>query len=418
MSPRKSYPSIKPLGAKQAARMVVRRLVEAGHEALLAGGCVRDMLRGKRPKDDDIATSARPEQVTALFRRTQTVGAQFGVVVVLLGRRQVEVATFRSEADYVDGRRPDHVVFTDARADAMRRDFTINGMFYDLPAEKVLDYVGGKKDLETGVIRAIGDPNERFGEDRLRMLRAVRFAARLNFSIEPATWKALCRQHRYIRQVSAERVMMELEHILTDPHRQRGGALARECGLLSGILGSVAAASLNVGIGVLGELPQRCSLALALAGLLSSCEVTQVKEICRDFKTSNELRKQTAWLVEGLHKLPAALPLSTGRLKQWLAQPLFGPLLTLWAATCRAAGEETTSIARLKRQIRELGAEPIAPPRLLDGHDLIELGTPAGPLVGRLVEELYLAQLENQVTSRAQARRWVADWLNKMGPAG
>ncbi|MCX5675205.1 MAG: hypothetical protein NTX87_09360, partial [Planctomycetota bacterium] len=206
---------------KQLAEAVIVRLREAGHEALLAGGCVRDLLLGRPAKDYDVATSARPEEVLRLFPKALTVGVSFGVVVVADGPLQVEVATFRSDLGYTDGRRPDQVAFTDARHDAARRDFTINGMFLDPAGGEVVDYVGGRKDLEARIIRAVGDPRARFAEDHLRMLRAVRFAAELGFAIDGGTAAAIQELAPKAARVSGERVAMELERLLTAPPEGR-----------------------------------------------------------------------------------------------------------------------------------------------------------------------------------------------------
>src|SRR4051812_25662794 len=207
---------------EQTAREIVRKLRAAGHVAYYAGGCVRDLLRGEVPKDVDVATDARPEKVQKIFPRTYAVGAHFGVIVVLEKEHQFEVATFRSDGAYVDGRRPTEVHFATAEEDAARRDFTINGMFFDPVAIHVIDFVGGRADLEQRVIRAIGDASQRFAEDRLRMLRAVRFATVLDFEIEEKTWEALVRAAPSIQEISAERIREELVRIFLSPQRARG----------------------------------------------------------------------------------------------------------------------------------------------------------------------------------------------------
>jgi len=404
----------KRIGAKRAVLHVLRRLHGAGHQALLAGGCVRDMLLGKVPDDYDVATSARPDDVVALFSRTITVGAQFGVVVVLVGGRQVEVATFRSEDCYSNGRRPNNVVFTDARRDAERRDFTINGMFFDPLKNEVIDYVGGRKDLAQGVIRAIGKPEERFQEDHLRMLRAIRFACRFDFPIARGTWQAIRKQAGRITRISAERIAAELERILVDPHRPRGMKLALQSGLLGPIFPSLEFDQLRFGISVLEELPKRTSFALALAAFLAAGNKENAAEACRRLKTSTELRRQVTWLVTQRPELLQQIPLSRGRLKKWLAEPLFGPLLELLACYVKATGVGRGELRTLRRQIKELGDEPIAPPRFLDGHDLIRLGVKPGPRLGQLLEEVCLAQLENEVATRSQACTWVQQRLNHL----
>jgi len=374
---------------------------------------VRDMLLGKIPNDYDIATNATPDTITNLFRRTLSVGARFGVVVVLLGGRQIEVATFRSEDSYTDGRRPGKVVFTDARHDALRRDFTINGMFLDPLTDEVIDYVNGREDLKKGIIRAIGCADERFAEDHLRMLRAIRFACRFDFRIARATEKAIGKHAASLARISAERITGEIERILVDPFRARGMELARKTGLLKVICKSIPSGQLDFGIKVLAQLPARSSFALALAGLLVELDEKSANRFCRQMKISNELRKQTVWLITRRALLLEAIPLSRGRLKQWLARPLFEPLTLLIRCYLKATGQSEAPLRRLRRQIKELGAEPIAPERLLNGHDLLKLGVAAGPMLGQLMEELYLGQLENQVKNKTQARAWVRRWLGQ-----
>jgi len=413
MPDRRAVAGRQPLSARRAVLRVVRRLCQAGFQALLAGGCVRDMLLARTPKDYDVATDAAPPAVQALFPRTLAVGARFGVVMVLLGGRRIEVATFRSDQAYADGRRPQRVVFTDARHDALRRDFTINGMFYDPLARHVIDYVGGRRDLHARVVRAIGNPDDRFAEDHLRLVRAVRFAARLDFTLAPDTWRALQRHAALIRRVSPERVAAELEAILTDPRRRRGLELARDAGLLAQIFPTLGPADLNLGIETVARLPRRCSFPLALAALLVACDARHAGRLCRALRTSNDLRQQVQWLLESRPRLLAAAPLSKGRLKKWLAEPLFEPLVRLYRCWCRAAGQGEAPLRVLRRQIRQLGDEPVSPPRLLDGHDLLRLGAIPGPMVGQLAEDLYLAQLENQVQTRDQALAWVRAWLDR-----
>ena len=392
-------------------RRVIRRLHKAGFEALLAGGCVRDILLGKTPHDYDVATSAQPDAVAELFPRTLMVGAQFGVVVVLSGGQQIEVATFRHDAVYADGRHPTKVVFSNARQDAERRDFTINGMFLDLSTDEIVDYVHGQEDLARHVVRAIGNANTRFAEDHLRMLRAIRFACQLEFDIAPDTWAAIRRHAAKISRVSRERITGELERILVNPERLRGVKLLRDSRLLKAIFPLVDSDKLNSGIKVLGYLPKCCSFSLAVAALFSSFNGSEVNGLCRDLKTSNHARKHAQWLVENHAMLLAAIPMSRGQLKKWLAEPLFEPAIQLGRASLRAAGKSETPLRRLRQQVKELGDESISPPRLLDGHELIALGAKPGPTVGQLAEELYLAQLENHITTKAQAWEWVTKWL-------
>ncbi|MFA5785115.1 MAG: CCA tRNA nucleotidyltransferase, partial [Phycisphaerae bacterium] len=215
---------------KRAAEKIVRQLRQLGYEALLAGGCVRDMLLGRRANDYDVATSAKPENVMKIFCRTVKVGAKFGVVIVLLDDEQVEVATFRTEGGYTDGRHPGHVKFSTAKKDAKRRDFTINGMFYDPIERRVIDYVDGRADLKKNLIRTIGKATERFGEDYLRMLRAVRFSTKLGFEIESETYKSIRRTAEKINLISGERIAMELEGIVTNAGRAAGIEMLIDCG--------------------------------------------------------------------------------------------------------------------------------------------------------------------------------------------
>ncbi len=408
----KSPGPFKGITARQASIQVVHRLRQAGHEALFAGGCVRDMLLKHRPSDFDVATSARPGQIDQLFKRTLMVGAQFGVVVVLLENQQVEVATFRSDADYRDGRRPDHVVFTDARHDALRRDFTINGMFYDPVEGEVIDYVGGQDDLKAGIIRAIGRPLERFQEDHLRIMRAVRFSARLQFAIEPATWRAICDCAGELERISSERIMDELGKIVLHPSRDQGLWMARQSGILPVIFPELNSERLDGSLALIRQLPRRSDFSLVLAGLMVGHPGVRVDKVCRRLKLSNDIRKKTSWLCDSVRLLLDSLPLSKGRLKQWLAQADFPDLLSLCRAYLGQKQESCVPIKRLKDQIRQLGDEPINPPRFLDGNDLQALGCPPGPLVGELDSALYLAQLENEVIDREQAVAWVRDWLS------
>ena len=226
---------------RDEASEVVRRLQDAGFAAFWVGGCVRDFLLGREPGDYDIATDARPEQLEKLFRRTVAVGRKFGVIVVVQGEHQFQVATFRAEAEYQDGRHPGRVSFGDAKADAIRRDFTINGLFYDPVQKQLQDWVGGEADLRARIVRTIGNPAERFAEDHLRLLRAVRFAAQLDFRIDPGTFEAVKAAAAKIRGISAERIREELVKLFSPPHAARGLVLLQDSGLLEQVLPEIAA---------------------------------------------------------------------------------------------------------------------------------------------------------------------------------
>jgi len=249
---------------------IIRKLKANGFEALLAGGCVRDMILNRTAKDYDVATGARPKEVVKLFARTRKIGAKFGVVMVLDHNQQVEVATFRTESGYADGRHPDKVEFATAKADAARRDFTINGMFYDPIEKKVLDFVGGQADLARGVIRTIGKPHERFGEDYLRMLRAVRFSTQLNFTIENKTLAAITALAKKITNISGERIAMEIEKILTNPQREKGLKMLWDSGLAAAVFKGINRDMVRFGTSVLKRLPEKIDFPISLAALFAA----------------------------------------------------------------------------------------------------------------------------------------------------
>lgn len=396
------------------AKQVVKRLRSAGYEALWAGGCVRDMLLKTQPKDYDVATSARPTAVKKLFRRTLMVGAKFGVVVVLGPRTQVEVATFRRDVGYQDGRRPGRIVYSDAEQDALRRDFTINGMFYDPLEDKVIDYVGGKSDLKRKVVRAIGQPRSRFAEDHLRMLRAVRFACTLGFALEDKTAKAIRSQAKKIERISAERIAEELLGILKSSGRAKGITLAGELGLLKVILPEVDYVTAAKRLKLLGGTGGLAGLACLLydPDRNSSPEQSGVKAkaVCRRLKLSNQLVRQTGWLVETAkslvteHAKVSDIPLA--RLKKLLASGNFDELLLLY----RTVASERTH-RQLRGRARRIDPKKISPKPLITGQDLLDMGVKSGPQLGRCLAAVYEAQLNELVKTKAQARKFVRDWL-------
>ena len=416
--PQKPYtlPTMVHQNQRNFARLVVRRLRDAGHQALWAGGCVRDMLRKVRPKDYDVATSAHPQDVKKLFHRTLMVGAKFGVVVVLGPRTQVEVATFRCDVGYKDGRRPQRVVYSDARQDALRRDFTVNGMFYDPIEDKVTDYVGGKKDLQRKVIRAIGRPCLRFAEDHLRMLRAVRFACTLGFTIETSTANAIRSQAPSIQRISAERIAEELLAILRSPSRAEGIALAGELGLLKVILPEIDYAE---SVQRLRKLGRANSLA-ALACLLYDPQQTdqpsraskRARAICRRLKFSNQLLRQTDWLLATATYLlvegAAKRDISLAQLKKMMASGNFDELLLL----CKVVAPQR-AYRQLRRRSLQIDPKKIRPKPLITGQDLLDMGVRPGPQLGRCLEAAYEAQLDELVKTRAQARKFAQDWLER-----
>ncbi|MBW8041859.1 MAG: CCA tRNA nucleotidyltransferase [Planctomycetes bacterium] len=400
---------------KQTAIKVIKRLSRNGFQALLAGGCVRDMLLRRPASDYDVATNAQPDDVIKLFRRTLKVGAKFGVVIILLEDKQVEVATFRTEAGYADGRHPSVVKFTGAAEDAGRRDFTINGMFYDPVKEKVIDYVDGRADLKKGLIRTIGKAKERFNEDYLRMLRAVRFSTQLGFAIEPTTWSAICSNAKKITKISGERIAIELEAILVNPNRSVGASMLTKSGLAKAIFPGFAKKYSEFAANVLDQLRKKVDFALALASLFAGCPTEFACQRCQILKLSRSRNKHIKFLLTNRGKLLDD-QMALSRLKMVLAGPYFQDLYELQRAIQKArpdGAEGITALTRLRKKIRDLGDVELRPKPLLNGHDLIRLGAAPGPGLGQLAQEMYIAQLEGKLQTPAQARQWAQTWLQK-----
>ena len=407
------YPD-KTMTNKQAAINVIKRLQRSGFEALLAGGCVRDMLLRRRAKDHDVATNAQPMDVIRLFKRTLKVGAKFGVVIVLIEKQQVEVATFRTESGYADGRHPGSVRFSGAAEDAGRRDFTINGMFYDPLGKRVIDYVNGQADLKNRVIRTIGAPTERFGEDYLRMLRAVRFSAQLGFAIDPATWSAIRDNAKKIAKISGERIAIELEGILACPNRAEGSSMLFESGLVDAIFPGLTAEHAKSAVEVLRQLRKKVDFALALACLFAGCRTEFALQSCEALKLSRNQTKHIRFLLDNGGKLLDE-QMSLAGLKKILAEPYFGDLYEFQRAIQKAKRDRKglATLIALRKRIKALGDVELKPKPLLDGHDLMRLGAVPGPTVGQLAEEMYIAQLEGTLQTPAQAEHWARRWLQK-----
>ncbi len=406
-----------PTPQREFATQVVQQLRDAGHQALWAGGCVRDELLGRAPNDFDVATSARPEQVRELFghKRTLAIGAAFGVISILggKGREPIEVATFRSDGAYIDGRHPTEVTFTTAEEDAERRDFTINGLFYDPLDKKLIDYVGGEQDLRAGILRAIGDPAARFAEDKLRMLRAVRFATTFGLVIDEATLAAIRAMAAEVEVVSAERIGSELRKMLQHPNRSRGVLLLHETGLMRPLLPALA------------ELPKQeeptwlalldClqaiesdSLPVAFAALLSSMgDLQAVRDQGRRFRFTNKEIERTGWLVEKLAIIADAVSLPWPQLQRLLVHEGAGELLTLATTTW---GADHAGV-QLSRERLGWPAEKLNPEPLLTGDDLVAHGLRPGKYFGDLLESVRDAQLEEKIGDRQQAFEWVDQWL-------
>jgi len=421
---------------REAAVTLVRQLQAAGHVAYFAGGCVRDMIRGVLPHDYDIATSATPDEVQRLFPQTVPVGAQFGVVLVRADGHQFEVATFRSDEAYVDGRRPTGVRYGSPAEDAQRRDFTINGMFYDPVADRVLDFVGGRADLARRVVRTIGDPRQRFAEDKLRLLRAVRFAANLDFEIEPVTWAAVQAMAEEIRVVSAERIRDELIKIFTRPHAGRGLELLDATGLLAVILPEVAAMKgveqppefhpegdvfTHVKL-MLDQMPLGDPI-LAFAVLLhdvgkpvtmtrtdrirfnehDKVGATMAETILRRLRFSNEQIAQIALCVAEHMRFQHVREMRPAKRKRLLARPTFPVELELHRLDCAASHGKFDNYEFLKTQAASLPPEVVKPQPLVTGDDLLALGLKPGPLVGQILQEIREQQLDDRLHSRAAA---------------
>ena len=392
------------LSPRDAAMRIVRRLRDHGYQALWAGGCVRDMLLGRPPQDYDVATNALPDRVVELFRVTRKVGAQFGVVLARQGRIWTEVATFRSDLGYEDGRRPTGVVFGSPQEDAERRDFTVNGMFYDPLSEQVVDFVAGQADLQAGVIRAIGAPKARFAEDHLRVLRAVRFAARLGFDIEPVTHAALREYAPAVAGVSPERVREELAMVLTDPGRARAFALMETLGLLPHLWPDAAwSAEQAAACGTMLErLNEPVSFELALAVLLHDRSVSHCRQVCRRLACSNATRRRLCRLVENCAALVSDPRPGLGKLKLLMADEAFDQLMEFYRVTLLARRRELASHAELLQRAAAIAPEAVQPDPLVTGEDLLRLGLQPGPIYKEILHQLYTAQLNEEISTRAE----------------
>jgi len=432
------------------ATRIVERLRQAGHEAFFAGGCVRDMLLGKPAHDIDVATSARPEEVQRLFPRTVAVGAQFGVIVVLEGGAEFQVATFRSDGAYVDGRHPTSVAFTTAEGDARRRDFTINGLFYDPVEKRILDFVGGEADLKAGVIRCIGNPAERFQEDKLRLMRGVRFAASLGFEIDPETWKALDAGADAILAVSAERIREELVKIFLHPSRVRGFDLLDRSRLLASVLPEVTAMKgceqppefhpegdvfVHTRL-MLSLLPSRVSVPLVFSTLLhdigkpptsrrdptgrirfnghESVSAAMTGAIFSRLRFSNAETEATVTAVKNHMAFKDVRNMRVATLKQFLARPTMDDELELHRVDCLGSHGLLDNYDFLLAKREEFSHEPLIPPPLISGNDLIAMGRTPGPAFKRILDAVQVRQLEGTLRSREEAVTWVASHGNFM----
>ena len=428
---------------RETATEIVRRLQAAGFAAFWVGGCVRDVLLGRQPEDYDVVTAALPDRVEKLFARTIAVGKKFGVMVVVEGQHQFQVATFRAEADYQDGRRPNQVTFGDARADALRRDFTVNGLFYDPVQKQLHDWVGGEADLRAKLIRTIGSPAERFAEDHLRMLRAVRLAAQLGFEIEAATFAALQANAPKIRGISAERIRDELCKLFRAPHAARGLDLLRHSGLLEHVLPEIAAtinceqspdfhpegSVFNHLLLMLAQLPTDADPSLPWALLLH--DVAKPVTASKDPDTGSihfyghekigaEMaqnilerlrfpRKQIDEVVEAVRchmQFKDALQMRKATLRRLLLRPTFPLELELHRLDCLGSHRRLDVYEFLVEQSRQLEQQPQIRPPLLKGSDLLALGMKPGPEMGALLAEIREKQLADELSTPDAARDW------------
>jgi poly(A) polymerase len=443
---------------KDFSTSIVKTLRQHGFEAYLVGGCVRDLLLGREPKDYDVATNATPQQVMTIFPQTYAVGAQFGVVLVpapdisgaseceLEGMSKsgcVEVATFRSDIGYSDGRHPDEVRFSsDPREDVARRDFTINGMLLDPVSGEVLDYVGGRKDLEGGIIRTIGEPQHRFAEDKLRMLRGVRFSARFNYTIEPSTFAAIQKSADQIAVVSRERVRDELTRMLTEGHASKAFLMLDESGLLQYVLPEISAMR---GVEqppefhpegdvfvhtllLLDNLPQPCTPTLAWGALLHDVGkpatfriapdrirfdghvdvgVKIARGICRGLRFSNDDTEQILALVDNHMRFADATKMKESTLKKFMRLPNFEEHMALHRADCLASHRNLTTYEFIRQKRVEIPPEKMRPAPLVTGNDLIGVGYVPGPKFKEILGAVEDAQLEGRLASRDAALEFV-----------
>jgi poly(A) polymerase len=400
---RRYHSGVKP----DSAIDIVRRLREKGHEAYLVGGCVRDMVMKIEPSDYDIATSAPPPEIMKIFPRTSPIGVQFGVVLVMHRGHHFEVATFRSDEAYVDGRRPTGVVFTDAQTDVLRRDFTINGLLYDPMEKRVIDYVAGQDDIRDRIVRSIGNPLKRFEEDKLRLLRAIRFGARLGYSIEPETWAAVCRMAPEIRRVSSERIREELARILTEGRAAPGFRMLHESGLLAAILPDVRwSEQLERS---LEQIPAKAAFDFAFAILLHEVPLDGVQRITRDFRLSGAEANHVVSLVSSLPRFGTLRDLSISELKRFLRSPRFEDHLELERIVATAERRDLDAWNFAAGMLRKWSSDDIAPAPLMSGDDLIALGLPPGPLFREILTRVEDEQLEGRLQTGEQARNFVKE---------
>jgi poly(A) polymerase len=437
------------MSPKEAALVIVRRLRAEGYESYLAGGCVRDMLLGKEPQDYDITTSARPDEISRIFPNTIPVGAHFGVLLVVSDGTPFEVATFRRDGPYLDGRRPSHVGYGSLAEDVLRRDFTINGMIYDPVQDRLVDLVDGQKDLQARVVRAIGNPRARFDEDSLRMIRAVRFAASLGFTIEKNTLSAIYDLAPTVTRVSWERVGDEITRILTEGGARAGFELLDETGLLQVLLPEITAmkgveqsrdyhpeGDVFAHTLLLLEQLRQPTETLAYGCLLHDVAkpvcmrqeggritfyghmergAEMATAILQRLKRSRDTWERVAYLVRGHLRHTQAPNMRLSTLKRFLAEDGIGELLELTRIDALAANGDLSHYHFCKEKLAELKDEEIHPEPLMRGRDLIALGLSPGPLFSEILTQVEEQQLAGELQTREQALEWVAKNYGKRG---
>lgn len=433
---------------REAALSIVQKLAAAGYTALFAGGCVRDSLLGRQPKDYDVATDARPEQVIRLFPGAQTVGAHFGVVIVRREEHQIEIATFRKDGAYTDGRHPDSVQFSSAEEDAQRRDFTVNGLFEDPIKNEVIDYVHGRVDLDARILRAIGEPEARFEEDQLRLMRAVRFATVLGFEIEPQTWAAVCKFSPRISSVSIERLRDEFSKIMLHPNRVRGFDLLVGSGLMKELLPEILVLQgceqppqfhpegdvfIHTRL-MLSHLPAEVSLPLVLSVLFHDIAkpATQTvddtgrirfnghdqlgaimtADILRRLKYPNHVIEPAVEAVANHMVFKDVPKMRVARLKRFMARPGFEDEMELHRVDCLGCHGYLDNYNLLRDKQKEFASEPLIPKPLLNGRDLMQHGIPPGPGMGRLLTAVQTRQLEGALTTHEEALAWALEHVS------
>ena len=437
------------MSPRESATELARRLRDAGHVALFAGGCVRDGLLGIEPKDFDIATSATPSQVLRLFPGANEVGAHFGVVIVRHHHHATEIATFRTDGSYHDGRRPESVTFSTPAEDAARRDFTINALFEDPFSGEIIDHVGGLADLHSGLLRTVGDPTQRFTEDALRLLRAVRFATRLGFEIHPETRAAIDSLAPTLSRISIERIRDEFSRILTGPRRGQGFTLLTESGLIDTFIPEIrdligcdqppqwhpeGDVFTHTRI-MLDLLDPDAPLALCLAVLLHDIAKPPTRSIdetgrirfnghdalgaemtsgiLRRLKYPNHIVEDATFMVSRHMQFMHVQDMRVARVKQFMAAPTFPLEMELHRVDCASSNGFTDNYDFLRTKQQEFASEPIIPPPLISGRDLIARGLTPGPAFREILDAAQTDQLEGRLSTREDALAWLDARLGK-----